>query len=507
MRDERSRGRCGGDDLAEFIPPAHAELAIDGGEMVLDRAVRQAQALRDLAVACACGGGAGDGPLARGGQLRNDTSRPYGPATAIAYACNRVSVSASVKGPDGQIVVDAGASNSARAGDTKLSSFIGLPDADCSVGSDPRGGRAGSSWQVGTALLPVVVADSGAYRFTGWSGDVSGTGETPDQPLVLGGVPRPSSELGFHRRIVATFEAICHTLTVGSDAGQVRVQTAPNCPGVDASRNMYLGNTPVVVQGVDAGDRIFRGWSSGVDTIASDDGHWATVTMTGDRTVVPNVTDKSAGEHISGWANTVKDYAGVTSKKLVGFVSAGAVAFIKTLTAPLAGIGAALTGIADGFEYLGVRGSVLDGMRTAGAAIEATLAMVYAPYECMTQWSSGGTKGMFYGIQNAVAGIAVAALTANAQDAAKTVQSTQSKFAAAVEQAKKMKAAASAAKDRAAQAESVIDAARAAQASIDNDTAGLDSTAADAWGQKGASVYSECMARTMSAGLDRLSGR
>lgn len=431
----------------------------------------------------------------------------YGKVNAVAYACNRVLVDASVRAPDGTVVRDAGASNIAPAGDTKLSGFVGLPAADCSVGANPRSGRSGYSWQVGTPLLPVVLADSGAYRFTGWSGDVTGTGETPDQPLVLGGVPQPASGLGFHHRITANFTAICHRLTIGSDAAQMKVHTAPNCPGVDASQNMYLGNTSVVVQAID-GNALFRHWVSGYDAISTSDGHWATVKMTDDRTVMPYFSSKSAGEAISSVATAVGDYAAVSSKKLIGFVSAGALAFVKTLTAPIAAVGTAMSGLADMLEYFEVRGAFVDGLHEAAAVVESVLAMVYSPMECMTQWSSGGTKSMFYGIQNVVGGMAVGVLTADAAGAAKTVTTAQSKFAAAVDQAKKMKAAVVAAKERVDQAQEVIDAARAASASVDDDTAGLESTAYEAWGtQKGASVFSSCMSSTMGAGLDRLSGR
>lgn len=65
-----------------------------------------------------------------------------------------------------------------------------------------------------------------------------------------------------------------------SDADKLEELTATNCPGVDASKRMYLGGTSAVLHAADKGDTLFRHWVSGTDAIEASDARWASVVMT-----------------------------------------------------------------------------------------------------------------------------------------------------------------------------------------------------------------------------------
>lgn len=419
----------------------------------------------------------------------------YGTTEVVAFSCQFVAINATVVGPDGRTATDLGAANIDRATQSTLTNFVRTPKADCSTGSDPKSGYGDYAWLTGTQLLPVVVADPVAYRFLGWSGDVSGTGDTPDAPLDLAGSGHRASGDYYHARITARFEAICYTLSIPSDTENVEAVTAPNCPGVDPSEHRYLGGTAVVLHANDHGDTLFRNWVSGTDAIDADT-RWASVMMTSDRTVIPYYSSKSAGEQITTYGTMIGDELAVASKKMVGFASAMVSAYVKTLLVKVTAVVGSIGYLAEGLEYLGVKGSFIDGMKDASTAMNSIITMMFAPLDCITAWSAGGEDTAFFAAQNLLGTAIVSSMTskANAQKATPVITSLdvlKNKAMALKSAAAPLVTAASAL----ASAKGVYDA--AASGNI-----GWEGSAYDAWGsQASVSVYTSCMANRMGGAV------
>jgi hypothetical protein len=412
----------------------------------------------------------------------------YGNSTVVAYACEFVTVGANVSSPDGTFVSSASSTNISRETQSRLANYVITQPADCSTGSDPRSGYGGYAWIVGTQLVPVVTADPVAYKFTGWSGDVKGTGQTSNAPLNLVGPGHTAQGDNYHYHVAANFTAICYTLSLPSDADKLEVITAPNCPGVDASRRMYLGGTAVVLHAPDKGNTLFRNWASGVDTVDADT-HWASVTMTSDKSVVPYYSSKSAGEYISTYGTMVGDSLAVGSKKLLGVATAAVSAYFKAIISNAALVASGIGYIAQGLEYFGVQGAVIDGMKNASSAMNNMIALLFAPMDCLTAWSAGGKDTAFYAAQNFIGGAIVATLSASAtkpKDAATAASTFQT-----------LKTQAAAAAPVAGQGVAAILAAKSIYDAAASGNLGWESSAYDAWAsQSSLSVYTTCMAST-----------
>ena len=412
----------------------------------------------------------------------------YGTSQIIAYACQYVAISASVTGPTGANAAGLSAANIDRASQSRLGDFVATPAADCSVGADPKSGYGGYAWLAGTQLLPIVVADPVAYRFTGWSGDVAGTGETPDAPVDLVGAGRRTTGDQYHARITANFQAICYTLNLPSDADKLEVVTAPNCPGVPASERRYLGGTAVVLHAPDKGDTLFRHWVSGTDAIDADP-RWASVVMSGDRTVIPYYSSKSVGEQLSTYGGIVGDALAVTSKKFVGVASAAVSAYFKVLISKATLVASGIGYIAQGLEYLGVEGAAIDAMKNASTAMNSMITMLFAPLDCITAWSAGGSNTAIYAAQNLIGTAIVTAMASGAQQqqgAAPTSTLGQLKS-----KALELKAQAK----PAVTAYSAITSAKKVYDAAASGDIGWESSAYEAWGsQSSLSIYSTCMA-------------
>lgn len=415
----------------------------------------------------------------------------YGPSTVLAYACEFVSVSASVSSPTGALVSAAGATNLVRG--STLDRFVSTQPADCATGSDPKSGYAGYAWQVGTALTPLVVADPTAYRFTGWSGDVKGAGETPDSPLRLVGPGRTAQGEAYHYRVVANFQAICHTLSLPSDADKLEVLTAPNCPGMDASKRMYLGGTAVVLHAPDKGDTLFRNWVRGVDQVDADP-RWASVVMNADKTVVPYYSSKSVGEQLSTYGGMVADGMAIASKKMIGLASAAVSAYAKLLLSKVTLVAQGIGYVAQGLELLGVKGAGIDAIKNGASAMQNMIALMWAPLDCLTAWSAGGEGTAIYAAQNAIGTAVVAALSAGAQ------QQQQAAPTSTLQRLKQQAADAKAAAKPGIQAVQAIAAAKQIYDASASGDIGLESSAYEAWGsQASLSVFSTCMSNRASS--------
>ena len=418
----------------------------------------------------------------------------YGTSAIIVYACEFVAIGARVHSPNGQIVPSAGAANISRESQSLLGDFVITQPANCSTGADPRSGYGGYAWTVGTPLLPTVVADPVAYRFTGWSDDVTGTGDTPDSPLALVGAGRAAQGDNYNYRVTANFDAICYKLSLPSDADKLEVVTAPNCPGMAASESLYLGGTPVVIHASDKDDTLFRNWVSGVDAVDGDP-HWASVIMTSDKSVVPYYSSKSVGEQITQYGTLVGDSLAIGSKKMIGVASAAVSAYVKVLVSKASLVASGIEYIAQGLEYIGVHGAVIDGMKDASSAMTSMISMLWAPLDCITAWSAGGDNTAFYAAQNLIGSAVVTALSAGAQQQQAPPQTAFDK----------LKAQAAAAKEKAApgvQAVSAIAAAKSAYDAAASGNIGLESSAYDAWAsQNSVSVFSTCMANSAGGAI------
>jgi hypothetical protein len=414
----------------------------------------------------------------------------YARTEIVAYACEFVQINANVASPTGALVAGAGATNITRTDPLKLGDYVRTSDANCSTGADPRSGYGGYAWLVGTQLLPVVVADPVAYRFTGWSGDAAGTGETPDAAVKLVGPGRTATGGNYHYQITANFQAICYTLSLPADADKLEVVTAPNCPGVAASEKKYLGGTAVVVHAADKGDSLFRHWSSGTDEIDKDDSRWASVLMTSDKTVIAYYSSRSAGEQIVKYGTVVGDTLAVSAKKLIGIAAAAVTAYVKTVLEKVSMVAAGIGYIAQGLELLGVHGTVIDGMKNASAMMTSMIGLLWAPFDCMSAWAAGGEDTAFYAAQNLVGGMIVAGLSANAQKAKDQVEQATTTLAQLKEKAAQLKTAVEPVKTA---AQAIKDAKEVYDIGAGG-SIGLESTAYDAWGsQAGASVFGKCM--------------
>ena len=446
--------------------------------------------------------------------LSNTWDRTYqlsqeinGPTQIIAYACHFVSVSANVYSPSGEFVRDAGASNTQRGGGTTIGNWVGTEDADCSTGSDPRSGYGGYAWLTGSQMLPIETADPVAYKFTGWSGDVSGTGEVPDAPITLAGRGRMAQGDEFHFRVIANYDAICYKLSLPSDAERLEVLTAPNCPGLE-EKGMYLGGTEVVLHALDSEDVLFRHWVSGTNAIDPDDNHWASVSMTGDKTVIAYFSAKGIDEQILSVATMVGDQAAVVSKKLVGVATATLSAYVQSLLVKATLVISLLGYAAQGLEALGVHGVVIDGMKNASDAFNLVLSLVWAPLDCMTAWSAGGKDTLFYAAQNAIGTAVVTALTVGASTAstAATSSSTLAGTSTLTQLTNRAGQIKDAVKPYASVGITAIKSTRnmAIAAADPTNNGAWESSASEAFSSGSMSVYDTCMAEKSTATVDAI---
>ncbi|MBN9613717.1 MAG: hypothetical protein J0H64_09745, partial [Actinobacteria bacterium] len=418
----------------------------------------------------------------------------YGSTTVVAYACEFVDIGAVVSSPDGRIVSGAGATNLVRG--SGLDEFVTTQKANCATGSDPKSGYAGYAWTVGTQLTPLVVADPVAYRFTGWSGDVSGTGESPDAALRLVGPGRTASGGNYHYRVTANFQAICYTLSLPSDADKLEVVTAPNCPGMDPAKRMYLGGTSVVLHAADKGDTLFRNWVSGVDQVDADP-HWAAVVMNADKRVIPYYSTKSVGEQITSYGTMVGEGMAIGAKKMVGVASAALSAYAKSLLSNVTLVATGIGYVAQGLEYLGVHGAGIDAMKNGAVMVDSMINMLFAPLDCITAWSAGGENTAVFAAQNFIGTAIVSALSSGAQQQP-AAESSSSALAKLKDQAKAAKNAVQPGATKTLQA---ISAAKSIYEASSAGNIGIESSAYEAFAsQASLDVFSGCMTgRAMKA--------
>jgi hypothetical protein len=205
---------------------------------------------------------------------------------------------------------------------------------------------------------------------------------------------------------------------------------------------------------------------------------------------VPYYSSKSWGEQITTYGTIVGDEMAVASKKMIGVATAAVSAYVKTLISKAALVASGIGYVADGLEYFGVEGSVIDGMKSASTAMNDMISMLFAPLDCITAWSAGGENTAFYAAQNLIGSAIVDGLSSSAQ-APKAAASTQTTLQALQAQAKTLAAPA-------ASAASAIDSAKAIYDAASSGNVGWESSAYDAWAsQNSVSVFTTCMATNM----------
>ena len=487
-----------------FRPNSYDDRHPDGNVMMVDASIASPLADGAEVVMAYSTSDAGNRDVAslwqRTGQL---SAEVHGTTNVVAYACEFVQIGANVLAPDGRTPTDGGASNVDRASKDRLADFLATQEGDCSVGADPRSGYGDYAWTVGTRLVPLVTADPVAYRFLGWSGDVSGTGETPDAPLRVVG---DGTSANYAYRVTANFQAICYRLDTSEaiDAidfpnlpGQilsargrpkVEVVTNPNCPGVRPAEHMYLGGTPVVLRASDGGDTLFRDWADPAYEVDPTDHHWASVMMTQDRRLVPYFSEKSVGEYITSYGSDIANGMALGAKITAGFVAASASAYLKTAISNVALVVSAVGYVAQGLEALGVSGTVIDGMKQASTLVSNMIDMFFAPLDCISAWSAGGEGTALFAAQNVLGAAIVQAATANPQQA-QDATSTLARLKQTAQEAKQQA-------DPAIKGARALNAAKTVYQAGANGGIGFDpsQSAADAWGSAASiSVFSSCM--------------
>ncbi len=420
----------------------------------------------------------------------------FGDTSIIAYACEFVQIGAAIYGPDGQPVdgtaPGSGAANTSPTTQHLLDQFLITQDANCAVGADPKSHYGGYAWLVGTQLKPIQVADPVAYRFTGWSGDVSGTGDSPDAALVLEGAGHAAEGDTYNFHVVANFDAICYELDFAQNAEKVEVITAPNCPYTEEGKNLYLGGTPVVLHGTDRGESLFRSWT-GVDAVDSDF-HWASVVMTSDKSVLPVYTDRRIDEQFTKYGTLVGDSLAIASKKMVGVMSATVAAYAKEVLSKATLVADGLGYVALGLEAVGVDGAAIDGMKAMGSMMSNVIGILWAPLDCITAWSAGGEDTLFYAAQNAIGTAVVTYMTLNAQKLEEQVVTPVSTWDKLVAQATELADLAAKKIEPAVTAGTAIAEAKKVYDAAPAGLEGWEASAYDAWGsQESLEVYTSCM--------------
>ena len=432
----------------------------------------------------------------------------YGDTTILAYACEFVQIGAAVWAPDGQPVdgtaAGSGAANTSPATQHLLEDFLITQPADCAVGADPNSHYGGYAWLVGTQLKPIQVADPVAYEFTGWSGDVSGTGDSPDAALVLEGAGHAAEGDTYNFHITANFDAICYELSLPEHAEKVEVITEANCPYTEEGKRLYLGGTPVVLHGSDKGEALFRYWKSGVDVIDSDP-HWASLVMTSDKTVIPHYTNRTVGEQITKYGTMVGDSLAVASKKMLGVVTATMTAYVKEVLSKATLVADGLGYVALGLEAVGVEGAAIDGMKNMSTMMNNVIGLLWAPMDCLTAWSAGGEDNLFYAAQNAIGTAVVTYMSLNAQKLEEQVVAPVSTWDKLVAQATELAELAAKKAEPAVTAATALEQAKLVYDASSSGLDGWESSAYEAWGsQASVSVYTNCMANRVSDTADAM---
>ena len=443
----------------------------------------------------------------------------HGDSTVVARACEFASISARILSPSGAVLPDLYATNQVKG--SPIEDYISTAPADCGVGGNPRYTRGGYAWLAGTDLQLRAAVDPEAFNVVSWEGDASGSGASPDAPVVLSGAGRTADGDYVHKRVTATLQAKCYTLSLPHDTQRLTVMTPPNCPGeeqtlpwLDDSMGpvaftmthpttyRYLGGTDVVVRATTGGDPRFRHWTSGADSTSSEDGEYAGVHMSSDKTLVAYYSSTSISEDFKDFGDSFVMTMSTTAKVMTGFATAAAGAYVRSLTSVVGIAGVALSATADALTALNVSGKAVDGIRSAGQTINSVVDMLAAPFDCLTAYSAGGDDNMLFAMQSFIGG--GIALGAGYGTQTKTVFGTSTRFTKMVNSVESALIAAEPALAGVSATGLAIKATVAASQAKAKAAKG-GQTAAGVWTDKaGTNAFAACMQKKMAAGLDTL---
>ncbi len=188
---------------------------------------------------------------------------------------------------------------------------------------------------------------------------------------------------------------------------------------------------------------------------------------------------------------------------MIGVASAAVSAYVQTIFMNVTLVASGIGYVAQGLEYVGVHGVVIDGMKAASSAMTSMISLLWAPMDCITAWSAGGENTAIYAAQNAIGTAIVTAMAAGATKPTEMVSATQSTF-------QKLTAQATALAEKAAEkaapaiqgAQAILAAKKVYDAAADGNI-GWESSAYEAWGsQNSVSVYTTCMANKAGKAAD-----
>lgn len=443
----------------------------------------------------------------------------HGDSTVVARACEFASISARILSPSGAVLPDLYATNQVKG--SPIEDYISTAPADCGVGGNPNYTRGGYAWLAGTDLQLRAAVDPEAFNVVSWEQDATGTGTSPDAPVVLTGAGRTAQGDYVHKRVTATLQAKCYTLSLPHNTQQLTVMTPPNCPGEDQTlpwlddsvgamgfamphpkTYRYLGGTDVVVAATTGGDPRFRHWTSGADSTSSEDGEYAGVHMSSDKTLVAYYSSTSISEDFKDFGDSFVMTMSTTAKVMTGFATAAAGAYVRSLTSVVGIAGVALSATADALTALNVSGKAVDGIRSAGQTINSVVDMLAAPFDCLTAYSAGGDDNMLFAMQSFIGG--GIALGAGYGTQTKTVFGTSTRFTKMVNSVESALIAAEPALAGVSATGLAIKATVAASQAKAKAAKG-GQTAAGVWTDKaGTNAFAACMQKKMAAGLDTL---
>ena len=289
-----------------------------------------------------------------------------GNTVLTAYFCQAVVPSVTVIGFDGSRHPATGA---------ELNQFGPVFRSSNTAGNCPTDG-----WFLPgtTAVLGSAGTGVPGYSIDGWTLDGAAK---PAGPLSV-----PITQDGAAHQVGLTVKVQCHKLTVAADFGHT-AYPLPNCPGVAASQNLYAKGTNVTVTAGESSDHVFLGWKETGNVFNP-----TLAAMDKDVKLTTSFRSKTVGEQIT---ETVIDPAlnamGVAAKKAVGGIAYVTKIFAQHVIDDvfLSGLSLIGTGLAAGFDAIGVQGKVLDGivlgLQTPSNAFEASL----AGFDCVEEWAWG----------------------------------------------------------------------------------------------------------------------
>jgi hypothetical protein len=256
-----------------------------------------------------------------------------------------------------------------------------------------------TAWLVGTEVTVSAGADERGYVFTGWGG-AAGTGTAREATVVLDGAAPFVA-------VQATYEIVCHVLTISRNPQRVTTIPEPNCPGAPDPgmtpervwTGSYIGGTPVALLGEVPGGNIWQGWAG--DVVEAGKVQVAVVIMDADKDVQHRYRGKTDTEKMGEFFDDVGNAMAVVGKKIVGGLAAITPIVAGTFFGPALSAFELVSALGDLLEEVGVPSSVTQYFRLPAQAIDFAMSAA----SCVGHWglSSGSTGNVDAGAAHEVA--------------------------------------------------------------------------------------------------------